>query len=1020
MKKLLILVLFGALAVTIAACGGQTPTPTPQPEPTAEPVEEPTAVPEVEPTLVPEKETVSTEPIIGVAPVDSATVTFENEQWVVAVEGNLPDGCTEIGEITQSVDGNIIKVEVSTTRPADMMCTQVITPYSESVILETADMPNGEYTVEVNGVAATEPVVLGEEHMPQETAVDITNTVWQWAEFQDTAELNDITVDNPENYTITFLADDQVSIKADCNMVNGSYTLDGSSLTIQLGPSTMAFCGEESLDQQFLEKLGFVATYVMDGENLVMNLQADAGNMIFANGGPAGEAGADTAVTVRTTIDPGMVRLDTQGLPISWQAVYVPETPYDQSQPPGPKGLPAHIEILFGVTDPAQRRPGDPVMYIIPVAAYEAMWQANGNDSVTTTMAGIYQTTTVLTSPPPTTNMPVLPVEEVGGKNDVALYVSRATSDENSASKSGYRFVGRFAQDANPITSDGLPLQYIYQGFTNDGQYLVSFFYPVTSSALPTNADVNDAFNEAVSAGKTEEFLAQQIEEINSLSPSDWEPDLATLDALVGSLQIEGMVSSGPIGPEWQWVRSERTDSFAVENPELYTLTYDADGTFALKADCNNVSGDYTMDSGIFGSVQHQPGPSTLAECGEGSRYDYFVNMFPALQNYKVRLPGDELELIWPADGGSEFFQNPVPGIAVVAESAGPISKVVGKTWQWVSFSDPANGLQDIPEPERYEMVLNEDGSINVKADCNQVSGSYTVEGSAIEITFGPSTLAACPEDSLGDQFVQDLSFARILFLQDGDLFFDLMADGGTMRFSESGSAAAESEEPPLTGTPWKWVTFSDPVNGLQTIPEADRYQMTLNEDGSINIQADCNQVNGTYTLEDGSIEIILGPSTLAACPEDSLADQFLQNLTNARIYFAQDGSLFFDLLADGGTMRFDPATQGEVTGTVTYMVRSALPNDAVLTVQIQDTSLADAPATVMGESWYVTGGAQVPLPFAVAYNPEFIQDNHTYTLSVRITDGDDNLLFINDTSIPVITNGNPTTDIEVVVVPTG
>jgi uncharacterized lipoprotein YbaY len=36
----------------------------------------------------------------------------------------------------------------------------------------------------------------------------------------------------------------------------------------------------------------------------------------------------------------------------------------------------------------------------------------------------------------------------------------------------------------------------------------------------------------------------------------------------------------------------------------------------------------------------------------------------------------------------------------------------------------------------------------------------------------------------------------------------------------------------------------------------------------------------------------------------------------------------------------------------------------------------------------------------------------------VWIEDGTGKLLFINDTSIPVITNGNPTQDIEVIVVP--
>ena len=66
----------------------------------------------------------------------------------------------------------------------------------------------------------------------------------------------------------------------------------------------------------------------------------------------------------RQGLYPSMIALDTQGLPYSWQPVLVPEAPYDESQPPGPTGLPAHIEILFGVTDPSQRQPGAPILYI--------------------------------------------------------------------------------------------------------------------------------------------------------------------------------------------------------------------------------------------------------------------------------------------------------------------------------------------------------------------------------------------------------------------------------------------------------------------------------------------------------------------------------------------------------------------------------------------------------------------------------------------------------------------------------
>jgi putative lipoprotein len=109
-----------------------------------------------------------------------------------------------------------------------------------------------------------------------------------------------------------------------------------------------------------------------------------------------------------------------------------------------------------------------------------------------------------------------------------------------------------------------------------------------------------------------------------------------------------------------------------------------------------------------------------------------------------------------------------------------------------------------------------------------------------------------------------------------------------------------------------------------------------------------------------------------------------------------------------------------QVTGTVTYLQRSALPPDALIQVQVQDTSLADAPAVVMGEQIIPANGQQVPIPFAVGYDPAAIQEGHTYTLGVRIEDSSGKLLFINTQAYPVITRGAPTSDVEVVVEPVG
>ena len=108
------------------------------------------------------------------------------------------------------------------------------------------------------------------------------------------------------------------------------------------------------------------------------------------------------------------------------------------------------------------------------------------------------------------------------------------------------------------------------------------------------------------------------------------------------------------------------------------------------------------------------------------------------------------------------------------------------------------------------------------------------------------------------------------------------------------------------------------------------------------------------------------------------------------------------------------------ITGVVTYHQRIALPDDAVVTVKIQDVSLMDVAAKVIGEQVIKTDGAQVPIPYEVPYNPNAIDERHTYSMSARIEDSTGKLLFISDTTNPVITHDNPSDDVEIVVVPVG
>ena len=108
--------------------------------------------------------------------------------------------------------------------------------------------------------------------------------------------------------------------------------------------------------------------------------------------------------------------------------------------------------------------------------------------------------------------------------------------------------------------------------------------------------------------------------------------------------------------------------------------------------------------------------------------------------------------------------------------------------WQWASFTNPVEQYS-IGDPQNYVLNFNEDGTVNIVADCNNASGSYTTDGSSLSIQVGPMTMAACPPESRSDDFIKYLGFAAIHFYQDGNLYIDLFADGGTMAFAPTGEA---------------------------------------------------------------------------------------------------------------------------------------------------------------------------------------------------------------------------------------
>ncbi len=182
---------------------------------------------------------------------------------------------------------------------------------------------------------------------------------------------------------------------------------------------------------------------------------------------------------------------------------------------------------------------------------------------------------------------------------------------------------------------------------------------------------------------------------------------------------------------------------------------------------------------------------------------------------------------------------------------------------------------------------------------CNNFFGGYKFDGSSLK--FGPvgSTRMACPdlETGLESEVFKALDQTRAWKIQDGELFF----------LSDSLVLARFTKEslPEITGAVWQWkqTLYNDDRKVVPADPK--NYTVQFQEDGTLSVKADCNQKGGTYSVEEKRLSIEITQSTMAACPEDSLEDEFVRGLTAAAIYFIKDNDLYIDLIYDTGTMRF-------------------------------------------------------------------------------------------------------------------
>jgi heat shock protein HslJ len=113
-------------------------------------------------------------------------------------------------------------------------------------------------------------------------------------------------------------------------------------------------------------------------------------------------------------------------------------------------------------------------------------------------------------------------------------------------------------------------------------------------------------------------------------------------------------------------------------------------------------------------------------------------------------------------------------------------SDLTGRTWQLTALTTKVPAFQGVvpaADQSKYTIEFMSDGTFASKADCNQVAGTYTTTSSGgLTIKPGPSTMAACPEGSLGPEYVAALALAKSYAIANAELVITL-TDEGTLQF---------------------------------------------------------------------------------------------------------------------------------------------------------------------------------------------------------------------------------------------
>ncbi len=650
--------------------------------------------------------------------------------------------------------------------------------YEYEIIVSRTEVENPPADASKYQYSLVEVVSKSNATVQEVSQVGLEGVLWKLESIAATNGLAPVLPDSQA--TARFIAG-QVGGNASCNTFFGTYQLDGSSLTIEMGGSTMMACEPPELMQQeiaYLTVLGQTASYEITGDQLVLKdasgnallrytafisppLVGTNWNVMTYNNGKGGLttplAGSEISLLLAedgTVSGAAGCNRYSGGYQVDGNSITIGPLVTTRMMCNEPEGV---MDQEFAFTNALQQ-----------AASFEIL-------GAELTLLDAEGTTLVKAQELIATPLSSTPWNVLTYNNGKDALVSALAGTEISL---------LFAEDGTVSGAAGC--NNYSGGYQVDGNAITIGPLITTRMMCEEPQGVMDqefAFTNALQQAATFEITGAELNLFNAdgtrLVQAVAAPDVS------GQVASEAPVSEGTlIGPTWQWVGTAYgNDTEQAVDSANYTIQFLPDGSLGFQADCNTGGGSYQVDGS---SLAIQLGAMTMMACPPESLADKYLMELGQVASYVIQ--DGMLYLNLAMDTGNMKFVQSASKTEGEAPSAGAEAPqpggdvLVDTSWQWLETVSAAETTAPT-FPDRYQLDFQPEGRVGLRADCNVGNGAYKTDGASLGIQVTALTRAACPKGSKSQLFVDQLNQSASYVIEGENLIITLQGDAGQMKF---------------------------------------------------------------------------------------------------------------------------------------------------------------------------------------------------------------------------------------------